>query len=71
MSTILTWVREFRVNGGFKRDARGSHERDWIMSEEDLAMRLVAWMKSKKRLSVKHVRDYINKELFTEDVKDL
>ncbi|CAM9743823.1 unnamed protein product, partial [Pylaiella littoralis] len=65
------WVREFRVNGGFKRDARGSHERDWIMSEEDLAMRLVAWMKSKKRLSVKDVRDYINKELFTEDVKDL
>lgn len=28
-------------------------------------------MKSKKRLSVKDVRDYINKELFTEDAKDL
>lgn len=40
-STILRWVREFRTLGGFKRDARGAYERDWIMREEDVQQELV------------------------------
>ncbi|CAN0443627.1 unnamed protein product, partial [Ascophyllum nodosum] len=71
-STILRWVRQFRTTGGFKRDSRGVHERDWIMSEEDLQHdKLVRWMKTKKRITVKEVRTYINSTLFENETGDL
>ncbi|CAN0077014.1 unnamed protein product [Scytosiphon promiscuus] len=40
------------------------------MSEEDLRQALVTWMRSKKRLTVHAVREYINKELFADEMKD-
>ncbi|CAM9628642.1 unnamed protein product, partial [Hapterophycus canaliculatus] len=70
-STILRWVSDFRTLGGFRRDSRGVHERDWIMSDEDLRQALVTWMRSKKRLTVHAVREYINKGLFADEMKDV
>ncbi|CAN0302378.1 unnamed protein product [Ascophyllum nodosum] len=70
-STILRWVRQFRTTGGFKRDSRGVHERDWTMSEEYLQHELVRWMKTKKRITVKEVRTYINSTLFENETGDL
>ncbi|CAB1104406.1 unnamed protein product [Ectocarpus sp. CCAP 1310/34] len=51
-STILGWLRDLRGHGGFKRDSRGVHEWDWIMSEEDLKDELIKWMRTQKRLTV-------------------
>ncbi|CAB1102065.1 unnamed protein product [Ectocarpus sp. CCAP 1310/34] len=70
-STILGWLRDFRGHGGSKRDSRGVHERDWIMSEEDLKDELVMWMRTQKRLTVKDVQNYINQWLFANEIGDL
>ena len=43
-STILGWVRQFRTLGHFKRDGRGVHEREWILSEEDIRLELLQWL---------------------------
>lgn len=41
-TTILSWVREFgKLEGYFKRDGRGLHERASIPSEQDLAFELL------------------------------
>ncbi|CAN0096509.1 unnamed protein product, partial [Ectocarpus sp. 13 AM-2016] len=69
--TILGWLRDFRGHGGFKRDSRGVHERDWIMSEEDLKDELIKWMRRQKRLTVKDVQNYINQWLFANEIGDL
>ena len=51
--TILAWVREFRnLDGYLKRDGRGLHKTGWIMSEEDVVLKLLKWLKSFKRVSV-------------------
>ncbi|CAM9392075.1 unnamed protein product [Hapterophycus canaliculatus] len=71
VSTILRWVRDFRKHGGFRRDSRGVHEGDWILSEEDLQGVLVRWMKAQKRLSVKDVCAFINQKLFADEGGDL
>ena len=66
--TILAWVREFRkLDGYLKRDGRGLHERGWIMSEEDLVLKLMKWLKNLKRVSVKKVREYINNVLLARE----
>ncbi|CAN0536152.1 unnamed protein product, partial [Ectocarpus sp. 12 AP-2014] len=70
-STILRWLRDFRKQGGFRRDSRGVHEPDWIMSEEDLKVQLVTWMRTQPRLTVKDVWKLINGSLFEDDAKDL
>ena len=70
-STILQWLRDFRKLGGFKRDSRGVHERDWIMSEEDLQHELLTWMRGQKRVTVKQVNDYINGFLFANEIGDM
>ncbi|CAM9797724.1 unnamed protein product [Pylaiella littoralis] len=67
-STILRWLRDFRKEGGFRRDARGAHEPDWIMSEEDLKSALLAWMISQPRLTIKDVCKYINREIALREV---
>ncbi|CAN0197693.1 unnamed protein product, partial [Ectocarpus sp. 4 AP-2014] len=69
--TILGWLRDFRGHGGFKRDSRGVHERDWIMSEGDLKDELIRWMRTQKRLTVKDVQNYINQWLFANEIGDL
>ncbi|CAB1103177.1 unnamed protein product [Ectocarpus sp. CCAP 1310/34] len=79
-STILGWLRDFRGHGGFKRDSRGVHERDWIMSEEDLKDELIKIRKNragirdfrghggfKRDSRGVHERDWIMSE---EDLKD-
>lgn len=44
--TIIAWFREFRdVVGYFYVDGRGKHERDWILNEDDLRLRLLTWLK--------------------------
>lgn len=59
-STILSWVRDFRNLGGhFKRDGRGVREREWILSEEDLQLELLQWLKDQKRVSTKNTRDRV------------
>ncbi|CAB1097544.1 unnamed protein product [Ectocarpus sp. CCAP 1310/34] len=70
-STILRWLRDFRKEGGFRRDARGAHEPDWIMSEEDLKSALLAWMISQPRFTIKDVCKYINGPLLQDDKEDL
>ncbi|CAB1120843.1 unnamed protein product [Ectocarpus sp. CCAP 1310/34] len=70
-STILRWLRDFRKEGGFRRDARGAHETDWIMSEEDLKGKLLAWMIPQPRVTVKDVCKYINGPLLQDDKEDL
>ncbi|CAN0317357.1 unnamed protein product, partial [Hapterophycus canaliculatus] len=67
VSTILRWLRDFREHGGFQRDSRGVHERDWIMSEEDLKGDLLRWMKAQKRLTVQDVCTFINESLFANE----
>ncbi|CAB1114308.1 unnamed protein product [Ectocarpus sp. CCAP 1310/34] len=62
---------DFRGHGGFKRDSRGVHRRDWIMSEEDLKDELIKWMRTQKRLTVKDVQNYINQWLFASEIGDL
>ena len=62
--TILAWKRQFqRLGGYFVRDSRGVREREWILSEEDLAMQLLNWLKSEKRVSTKDTHKYINETL--------
>ncbi|CAM9518710.1 unnamed protein product [Ectocarpus sp. 4 AP-2014] len=70
-STILRWLRDFRKEGGFRRDARGAHEPDWIMSEEDLKSALLAWMISQPRLTIKDVCKHIKGPLLQDDKEDL
>ncbi|CAB1097803.1 unnamed protein product [Ectocarpus sp. CCAP 1310/34] len=70
-STVLGWLRDFRGHGGFKRDSRRVHERDWIMSKEDLKDELIKWMRTQKRLTVKDVQNYINQWLFANEIGDL
>lgn len=66
-STILTWLREFQTLGGFKRDGRGVHEREWILNEEDLKSQLLSWLKAQKRVSTKKTRDYVNTVLLKDE----
>ena len=67
-STILSWVRQFRQLGGyFKRDARGVREREWILSEEDLSMELLAWLKAQKRVTTKKTQKFVNEELLSRE----
>ncbi|CAN0453430.1 unnamed protein product, partial [Pylaiella littoralis] len=70
-STVLGWVRDFRGHGGYKRDLRGVHERDWVMSEEDLKDELIKWMRTQKHLTVKDVQNYINQWLFANEIGEL
>ncbi|CAN0187432.1 unnamed protein product [Laminaria digitata] len=67
-STILGWVREFnRLGGFFSRDARGVHEREWILSEKDLKLQLLAWLKKQKRVTVQRVHKYVNEVLLARE----
>ena len=67
-STILGWVREFKkLDGFFSRDARGVHEREWILSEEDLKMQLLAWLKNQKRVTTQRVHKYVNEVLLARE----
>lgn len=37
--TLLSWCQEFLKSGGvFHLDYRSAHEREWILSEEDLQL---------------------------------
>ncbi|CAN0548277.1 unnamed protein product, partial [Laminaria digitata] len=66
--TMLAWVREFgRLGGYFKRDGRGVREREWILSEEDLELDLLNFLKSQKRVSVKKAREYVNNVLLASE----
>ena len=47
LTTLFSWTRQFRQLGGyFKHDGRGVREREWILSEEDLEMDLINWLKA-------------------------
>lgn len=58
------WVGESWTTFGFKRYLRGLHERDWVMSGEDLQHSFVLLVRAQKLLSVKAVLTYINSTLF-------
>ena len=62
-STILGWVRQFGTLGHFKRDGRGVHERGWILSEKDIRLQLLQWLKTKKRLTAKTTGEFANNML--------
>ena len=67
-STILSWERQFRTLGGyFKRDCRGLREREWILSEEDLSMELLRWLKEQKRVTTKKTHKFVNEQLFARE----
>ncbi|MEP6150093.1 MAG: hypothetical protein ABJ201_21930, partial [Nisaea sp.] len=66
--TILSWVRQFRQLGGFfKRDGIGVREREWILSEDDLSMDLLGWLKAQKGVSTKITHAYINEKRFARE----
>ena len=55
-TTLLSFTRQFRQLGGcFKRDGRGVRKREWILSEEDLDMDLINWLKAQKRITTKNI----------------
>ena len=67
-ATILSWEREFRELGGyFKRDGRVVREREWILSEEDLSMELLSWLKSQKRVTTKSTHAFVNEQLLARE----
>lgn len=67
-STIMSWYREFRrLDGHFKRDSRGVHERAWILSEEGKQGQMLQWLKGQDRISIKSTQEYINNELFADE----
>ena len=43
----------------------------WIMSEEDLVLKLLKWLKSLKRVSVRKACDYINNVLLAREGRNL
>lgn len=60
-TTILRWAHEFRaLDGHFKCDGRGMHEREWVLCEEDLQLQLLEWLKGQKRVSTKKTHEYVN-----------
>ena len=66
--TILSWRRQFQeLDGYFKLDGRGMREREWILSEEDLSMELLAWLKDQKRVTTKATHKFINQTLFARE----
>lgn len=66
--TILSWTRQFRELGGhFKRDGRGVREREWILSEEDLSMELLGWLKVQKRVTTHSTHKFINETLLARE----
>lgn len=66
-STILGWVRQFRTLGHFKRDGRGVHEREWILSEEDIRLELLQWLKTEKRVTAKKTGDFVTNVLLVRE----
>ena len=66
--TILSWRRQFQQLGGnFKRDGRGVREREWLLSEENLAMELLGWLKAQKRVTTKTTHKFINETLLARE----
>ena len=67
-ATILPWERQFRTLGGyFKSDGRGLREREWILSDEDLSMKLLRWLKEQKRVTTKKTYKFVNEQLFARE----
>ena len=61
-------TRQFRQLGDyFKRDGRGVREREWILSEEDLEMDLINWLKAQKRVTTKNTHVYVNTVLLARE----
>ena len=51
--------------GHFKRD--GMHEREWILSEEDIRLELLQWLKTEKRVTAKKTGDFVNNVLLVNE----
>ena len=67
-STILSWTRPFGDLGVFfKRDCRGVREREWILSEEDLSMEQLGWLKAQKRVTTKSTHKFVNEVLLARE----
>ncbi|CAM9311287.1 unnamed protein product, partial [Hapterophycus canaliculatus] len=61
-------MRQFRELGGFfKRDSRGTREREWILSDEDLSMELLGWLKAQKRVTTKSTHKFVNEHLLARE----
>ena len=66
--TILSWTRQFRQLGGhFKRDGRGVREREWIMTEDDLSLAFLDWLKAQKRVTTQKAWKFINEVLLARE----
>ena len=51
-TTLLSWTRQLLQLGGcFKCNGRGVCKREWILSEKDLAMNLMNWLKAQKHVT--------------------
>ncbi|CAM9740489.1 unnamed protein product, partial [Sphacelaria rigidula] len=43
---------------------RGVYEREWILSEDNLKLKLLRWLKSQKQVTINAVHRYVNGGLF-------
>ena len=67
-TTLFSWTRQFRLLGDyFKRDGRGVRQREWILSEEDLEMDLINWLKAQKRVTTKNTHVFVNTVLLVRE----
>ena len=46
---------------------RQVHEREWIMSEEDIRLELLQWLKTEKRVTAKKTGDFVNNVLLVRE----
>jgi len=64
-STVRRWVVTYEQNdSAFLKDGRGRHERSWLLSEEDLAMRFddhFGKLLASEECSVQAMTDFVNK----------
>ena len=67
-TTLFSWTRQFRQLGdSFKRDGKGVREREWILSEKDLEMDLINWLKAQKRVTTKNSHVFVNTVLLARE----
>ena len=64
--TILAWIHECGKLGGYlKRGGRGVSEWERVLSEEELELERLNYLKSQKRVLVNKVREYVDNVLLT------